>query len=326
MMTESPRISVVVPVYKVSQYIERCAESLLGQTFEDVEYIFVDDASPDDSRQKLEAVIAKYPGRDVRILTHEKNGGLPSSRRTGVGAARGEYVYNCDSDDWVEPDILECLYSAAKEKNADIVYCDFFLTFETGERYMSNPVYSTPDEMLRKGFLGGAAKWNVWNKLFRRSLYEGIEFPVDHFKGGEDMIVIEMMAKARSISYVPKALYHYVKTNSGAISEGFSPQRLVDVQYNAGHAMAALEEYPSDLTEEIAFFKLNVKLPFIISDSKQKYAVWKDWYPEANPYIMKNKSLPLRTRLVQWCASRNLWLLVRLYYVVVFKFAYRFIR
>lgn len=325
-MESTTKISVVVPVYKVSQYIERCAESLLQQTFKDVEYIFVDDVSPDDSRQKLEKIISKYPDRNVRILTHEKNSGLPSSRRTGISEARGEYVYNCDSDDWVEKDILEKMYSAALKKNADIAYCDFFLTFEDGERYMHNPEYNTPDEMLRKGFLGGAAKWNVWNKLFRRSLYEGIQFPVDHFKGGEDMIVIEMMTKAKSIAYVPFALYHYVKTNSGAISEGFSPQRLIDVKYNADKAIRALDQYAGDLTVEIAFFKLNVKLPFIISDSKEKYKVWKEWYPEANPFIMKNKNLPIRTRMVQLCAWKNLWVFVRLYYLVVYKFAYRFLR
>lgn len=321
---KQPRISVVVPVYKVSSFIERCAESLLSQTFDDVEFIFVDDASPDDSMQKLAAVIARHPDRDVRILTHEKNSGLPASRKTGVSEARGEYVYNCDSDDWVEPDILEKLYSAASAGDADVVYCDFFLTFEDGERYMSNPVYKTPDELLRKGFLGGLAKWNVWNKLFRRRLYEGILFPVDHFKGGEDMIVIEMLAKADKIAYVPEALYHYVKMNAGAISEGFSPQRLIDVKYNADKAISSLASYPADISEDIAFFKLNVKLPFIITDNKEKYKVWTEWYPEANPFIMKNKTLPFRTRLVQWMAWKGQWWFVRGYYALIYKALYRF--
>ena len=321
-MQPIPEISVITPVYKVSQYIERCAESLMRQTFDDVEFIFVDDASPDDSRAKLEAVIARYPGRNVRILTHEKNSGLPSSRKTGFEAARGRFIYHCDADDWVETDILEKMHAAAMANDADYVYCDFYLTFGTNERYMHNPAYSTPDEMLRKGFLSGDCKYNYWNKMARRELYEGVEFPVDHFKGGEDMVMIGILSRAKCLAYVPEALYHYVKTNSGAISEGFSEQRLIDIRYNAGQAMKVLESYPGDLSREIALFKLNVKLPFLLSNDTRKYKLWKEWFPEANAYIFENRELPLRTRLLQWAASRNLWLVVRLYYLIIFKFVY----
>lgn len=315
-------ISVITPVYKVSQFIERCAESLLGQTFDDVEFIFVDDCSPDDSVEKLEAVISRYPDRDVRILHHDRNRGLPSSRKTGFEASSGQYIYNCDGDDWVERDILEKMYGAAAENDADFVYCDFYLTFSDSERYMHNPTYKTPDEMLRKGFLSGDCKYNWWNKLAARELYTGVEFPVDHFKGGEDMVVIGMLSRARRLAYVPEALYHYVKTNSGAISEGFSQQRLDSIKYNCAHALKELESYPGDLTCEISLFKLNVKLPFLLSDDKRKYQVWKEWFPEANAYIFDNTELPLRTKLLQWCASRDLWLVVKIYYVLVFKFIY----
>lgn len=294
----------------------------MQQTFDDIEFIFVDDASPDDSRAKLEAVIAKYPKRNVRILTHEKNGGLPSARKTGVTAATGDYIYNCDGDDWPEVTLVEKLYNAAVANDADLVYCDFFLSFEKSERYMHNPVYYTPDEMLRKGFLSGDCKWNVWNKLFRRSLYEGVEFPVDHRKGGEDMIVIGMLSRAKAIAYVPEALYHYVKTNAEAISEGFSEQRLIDIQYNAGSALKALESYPYDISTEIALFKLNVKLPFLLSDDRRKYKVWSEWYPEANAYIWKNKELPFRTKFLEWMASKGCWWYVRLYFALVYKVMY----
>lgn len=317
-----PEISVIVPVYKVSAYVERCAESLMRQTFRDVEFIFVDDASPDDSRRKLEAVLEKYPERNVRILTHEKNRGLPSSRKTGTEVAAGKYVYQCDADDWLEAGLLEKMHSAAVVNDADFVYCDFFLTFGENERYMHNPAYSTPDEMLRKGFLSGDCKYNWWNKLIKRELLEGVEFPVDHFKGGEDMVVIGILSRAKRLAYVPEALYHYVKTNTGAISEGFSQQRLDSILYNATHAMKELENYPGDLAMEIALFKLNVKLPFLLSADKRKYEVWKEWFPEANGYIFCNKELPLRTKLLQWFAAEDMWLLVRLYYAVIYKFIY----
>lgn len=315
-------ISVIIPVYKVSAYIEHCAENLMRQTFDDVEFIFVDDASPDDSRQKLEAVVARYPERNVRILTHEKNSGLPSSRKTGSAVATGRYVYQCDADDWVETDMLEKMHKAAVDNDADFVYCDFFLTFGENERYMHNPAYSTPDEMLRKGFLAGDCKYNWWNKLIKRELLKGVEYPVNHFKGGEDMVVIGILSRAHRIAYVPEALYHYVKTNAGAISEGFSDQRLIDIRYNASQAMKALEAYPGDLTEDIALFKLNVKLPFLLSGDRRKYQIWKEWFPEANEYIFRNTELPMRTKLLEWCAAKDLWWIVRLYYSVVYKFIY----
>lgn len=315
-------ISVITPVFKVSQFIGRCAESLLSQTFEDVEFIFVDDCSPDDSVEKLQAVISRYPDRDVRILHHERNSGLPTARKTGFEASTGRFIYHCDGDDWVEKDILEKMYRAAVENDADYVYCDFYLTFADNERYMRNPAYKTPDELLRKGFLSGDCKYNYWNKLAARELYDGVEFPVDHFKGGEDMVMIEILSRAKRLAYVPEALYHYVKTNSGAISEGFSQQRLDSILYNCFHALKELEAYPGDLTKETALFKLNVKLPFLLSNDKRKYRLWKEWFPEANGYIFENTELPLRTKLLQWCAAKDLWLAVRLYYLLFYKFVY----
>lgn len=317
----NPAISVIVPIYNVSRFIGRCAESLMQQTFRDAEFIFVNDATPDDSVSILESVLAKYPERAVRLVSHERNQGLPASRKTGMKYAQGRFIYHCDGDDRVEPDLLEKMYKAAMDNGADYVYCDFFLTFGENERYMHNPAYGTPDEMLRKGFLSGACKYNYWNKLAARELYEGVVFPVDHRKGGEDMVMIGILSRARAVAYVPEALYHYVKTNTGAISESFSEQRLTDIKHNADTAISLLSDYDGDLTKEIALFKLNVKLPFLISNDKRRYKVWKEWYPEANGYAFANTELPFRTKFLQWCAAHNLWLFVRLYYRI-FKFRY----
>ena len=184
-------------------------------------------------------------------------------------------------------------------------------------------MFKTPEEALRVGYLSGTAKYNVWNKLIRRSLYKNVVFPVEHKKGGEDMIMFDVLSKATSIVYVPKALYHYVKFNENAISEKFSVQRLIDIRYNADQAISAVQRNcPQDLSEEIAFFKLNVKLPFIISDDREKWQIWREWYPEANPFIMKNRHLPMRTRLVQWFAAKNLWCFVAIYNLI-HKLLYR---
>ena len=121
------KVSVIIPFYKVERYIKRCATSLLTQTLDDVEFIFVDDASPDSSRDILLSVIKEHPEKAVTILTHQSNKGLPAARNTGLGVATGDYIYHCDSDDWLEPDMLEKLVGSAERNDADIVYCDFWM-------------------------------------------------------------------------------------------------------------------------------------------------------------------------------------------------------
>lgn len=319
-----PKISVITPVYNVKAFIGKCATSLMRQTFEDVEYIFVDDASKDGSIAILEEIVEQYPENKVRILHHESNKGLPSSRKTGIEAATGEYVFNCDGDDWVEETLLEKMYAAVAKKDADYAYCDFYLTYENSERYMPCPTYSTADEALRKGYLGGAMKYNVWNKLIRRSLYEGVEFPVDHKKGGEDMVMFYVLSRAKSVAHVPEALYHYIKINANAISEKFSEQRLIDIQYNTNYAISSVRKNGTGNYEtDIALFKLNVKLPFLITDDRRKYRVWEEWYPEANAYIWKNNVLPFRTKFIEWMAAKGQWWFIRLYYHVVYKIIYK---
>ena len=325
-MAEKNKVSVIIPVFKVSNYIERCACSLLEQTLKDVEYIFVDDASPDDSIDIVKACIERYPERkeQVRILVHEQNQGLPAARNTGLAVATGEYVFHCDSDDFVEREMLEEMYNAAKAQDTDIVYCDFYLSFEKNERYMSNPVYETAEDMFKKGLLGGAMKYNVWNKLVRRSLYtdNDIIFPAGHGMG-EDMTMIRLAACAKSMAYVPKAFYHYVKLNANAYSATMSERHKVDILFNVNDTVAFIQNKFGDaLDKEIAFFKLNTKLPFLITDDESQYKVWNEWWPEANKYICENKTQSFRTRMVQWFAAKGLFWAVKLYFKVVYKLVY----
>lgn len=319
------KVSIIIPVYKVESFIGRCARSLMEQTLTDVEYIFVDDASPDGSIGVLRQVLAGYPERSsqVRILTHPENKGLPAARNTGLAVAQGEYIFHCDSDDFVEPDMLEQLYRKATETDADIVWCDWWLSFAKNERYMKQPEYLTAIEAL-KGMLSGVMKFNVWNKLIRRTLYEenGITFPAGYGMG-EDMTIMRLFARASKVAYLPKAFYHYVQQNSGAFCKTFSQKHLSDVQHNAFVVTEDLKNlFGNALDMELAFFKLDVKFPFLISDDLAKYKLWKEWYPEANKYIMCNKRLSLRSRCVQWLAWKNQFWAVWLYYKLVYRVMY----
>lgn len=319
------KVSVIVPIFKVEQFIERCVRSLMEQTLREVEYIFVDDASPDGSMGVLHKTLADYPERakQVRILKHEQNKGLPAARNTGLAIAEGEYIFHCDSDDYVEREMLEEMYAKAKEQDADYLWSDFWLSFEQNERYMQVRSYDTPREALQ-GVLEGAMKYNVWNKLVRRSLYteSGIEFPAGHSMG-EDMTMIRLLACAKRVAYIPKAYYHYVRLNMSALTQTFSERHLIDIRHNVDQTVTFLRKVlGTGIEREVALFQLSVKLPFIISDKHTDYQRWKAWYPEANRYVWEAQSLPWRTKLMQWFAAKGQFWAVWLYYKAVYKLIY----
>lgn len=321
------KVSVIIPVYGVEKFISHCADSLMNQTMrEGVEYIFVDDASQDASMERLKSVLSKHPERtsQVKILVHERNMGLPAARNTGLAQAKGEYIFHCDSDDFVEPEMLETLYGKAKEKDADIVWCDWYLTFGSTERYMKQPDCNSPEDAL-KAMLGGAMKFNVWNKLVRRNLYidNAIVFPAGYGMG-EDMTMMMLFAYARKITYIPMAFYHYVKTNTAAFSQTYSARHLEELKYNVDRISSFIQSrYGNSMNKEIAFMKLEAKFPFLMSNGKGgKYKLWSMWYPEANRYIMQNTHTSMRRRLIQWCAGKNLFAFVWFHYVFLNKIVY----
>lgn len=313
------KVSVIIPVYKVEAYVERCVKSLMEQTFPDIEFIFVDDGSPDGSMDIVRRVSSEYK-RDVHILVHPENKGLPAARNTGLQECSGEWILHCDSDDWMEATMVEKLYNAAASEGADIAYCDYYLDFGGSRRRLGNPAFQDGETMVREGYFAGTAKFNVWNKLVRASLFQGISFPEGHAMG-EDMTMIPLTARAARVAYVPEALYHYFKLNPGAYSNAYSEKHLEDVLFNVKRTLESVRDYPFS-EKDIAFFKLNVKLPFLMSGEREQFRLWKEWFPEANGYIRENHFLPLRTRMVQLLAAKNLFFLVRLYCFAVDKVFY----
>lgn len=319
------KISVIIPIYGVERFIEKCAKSLFSQTLQDVEFIFVNDATKDKSIEILRQVLNQYPARknQVKILEHICNKGLPAARNTGLSVAEGEYIYHCDSDDWMEPDMLISLYEFACKGDLDYVWCDWFLSYNRKERYMSQKSFSTPINLVC-GMLSDSVKYNVWNKLVRRSLYLDyrISFPEGHSMG-EDMTMIKLASCAHKVGYLPKAFYHYVKTNNNAMTNQWKERSLNDVYYNVYDTLSFLDNHVIIPLEVQAFFKLNVKLPFLISLDKDLYYLWEKWFPEANSYIWKNHSISKRIRILQWMAAHRQWWYVYIHYYIIYKVIYR---
>ena len=323
------KVSVVIPVYGVEQFVGRCVRSLMEQTLDSVEFIFVDDATCDGSVGEIEKVIAHYPSRSsqVRILHHEYNLGLPAARNTGLGVASGEYVFHCDGDDYADREMLSQMYAFAKKGDYDIVWADWFLTYTDCERYMSQPSYSNPMDAL-KSMLSGGMKYNVWNKLVKRTVYtdNGIEFPAGYGMG-EDMTMMMLFALANSSGHLPKAYYHYVKTNANAFSQTYSKKHWAELLYNVQRILDFMHgKFGLQLERELHFFRLEAKFPLLIKGTlKENYRLWNELYTESNCHIMANQYISMRSRMLQWCAWKGQWWFVMVYYRLVFNGLYKIV-
>ena len=319
------KVSVIIPIYNVARFIVKCVDSLMQQTLKDVEYIFINDSTPDESMPLLSETLLKYPERknNIKIINHESNMGLPAARNTGLAIAQGEYIFHCDSDDYVESDMLEILYNDGCKNDSDIVWCDWFLTLQQNDYYRQQPAYSSPLEAV-KGMLTGKMVYNVWNKLVRRKLYvdNNITFPKGYAMG-EDMTMIMLFTCASKVSYVSKAFYHYVKLNANSYTNSFYAN-IKYLQYNVSRVASFLEtRYGNELNIEIASMKLEAKLPLLLTSQKKSYEKWCQLFPDANHYIWENKSVSFRLRCLEWFAWKRQFILVWLHYWLICKFYYQ---
>ena len=216
------KVSVIVPVYNVEDYIEKCLLSIQKQTLKDFECLIIDDGSPDNSIEKAKALI----GNDARFaISHKVNGGLSDARNYGLDLAIGDYVCFVDSDDYIEEDMLEKVYDNAVENDSDIVCFDLSYVYEDGRREVSKGAdfkvssYEENDEII---FINNSAN----NKLYRRKFMKDRSF----IKGMwyEDLASVPVwLAKAKRVSYVAEPLYNYVQRD-GSISHSADP-RIFDV-------------------------------------------------------------------------------------------------
>lgn len=205
-----PKVSIIIPVYGVEKYIERCARSLFEQTLDDIEYLFIDDCTPDKSVEILKRVLEEYPHRKSQVVIHrmEQNSGQAKVREWGMRNARGEYVIHCDSDDWVDVHMYEEMYNKAIEEDADVVVCDYVVTNDTSVIKTINACHAKSAKQLIENCLFQRDPWSLCNKLFNRKVYYNIEYPKCAM--GEDMATtIQLLWNCKTLSYINKPYYQY---------------------------------------------------------------------------------------------------------------------
>lgn len=294
------KVSVIVPVYNVEKYIERCVRSLLSQTLDGLEIIFVDDCSPDNSVDVINNVLNNFPPHylrsinNVRIIRHKNNKGVSAARNSGLKAATGDYVIFCDSDDWVEPTMYEKLYQMAMNNRADIVGCDFICEY-TNRNEIYTEIDGNEDKItLLSSYL--AQSWNsVWNLLAKRTLYIDNHLNFDEGYGmAEDYALsIKLLYYAQSYAHCSEALYHYDRTNEESIChqsclKGKNEKLNEDwikltIQVNDFFKLTNIYK---DLEEALAWRILTAKATWLFNKDKRKE--YRLLCPECNKYIDSN--------------------------------------
>ena len=283
-----PKVSVVIPVYNAEKYIERCASSLFEQTLDDIEYIFVDDCSSDNSIQILNHIVEQFPKRksQVRILSHSVNTGQSGARRDGMKAATGDYIIHCDADDWVEQDMYEKMFCKAISSGADAVCCDMVMEFSESQTYLKyNSDYS--DHQLMYDCIApiSVEYCSMCNRLISRAVFD--RYNIEPFEGvnmWDDVgLSIRLRYYIQRNEVINEPLYHYNRQNEtsttrrpvfGRIKEQVDCVKQLERFF---YCEGAIRQY----ARFMSLIKLVAKQDLFNLDLD----IWKSVFPESHRYI-----------------------------------------
>ena len=217
-------ISVIVPIYNVEQYLNQCLQSICSQSYKNLEIILVDDGSSDRCPELCDV----WAEKDSRIrVIHKQNGGLSDARNAGMAYAKGEYMAFVDSDDWIEKDLYQKLWSELHQNNAQIAACGIVKVFETTseeQKIYSKQKIFTNEEALQTLLKGQDFCAVAWNKLYKRDVIEDIRFPVGRLHEDE-FFTYRVIANASKLVLVPEAKYYY-RQRAGSIMDKWTIRHL----------------------------------------------------------------------------------------------------
>lgn len=217
MNQENALISIIIPVYKVEKYLEKCIQSVINQTYENLQIILVDDGSPDNCGK----ICDEYAKKDHRIeVIHKSNGGLSDARNKGLEIAKGEYIGFVDSDDYIEADMYEVLYNLLKQYNADVSICNFY-TVSQGKISIKNADNGINEynriEILKEILLDKNIQSYAWNKLYKKELFDEIKYPIG--KKYEDIgTTFYLLEKCNKVVVTGKSEYYYINRQDSIVN------------------------------------------------------------------------------------------------------------
>lgn len=281
------RVSILVPIYNVERFFARCIESIFSQTYQDIEYVFVNDHTPDGSMGVLGRMCEKYPFRanNVKIIENANNQGIAKVRNTLLENAGGDYVLFVDSDDWIEPDMVELMANEAMSRNADVVGCDYYEDYESRSVVVRQEYPSGHDEAMKAMTLL-KIKGVLWKLLIRRDILmqNDLRFiPTIHF--AEDYIFCcKLFYYSHVFASVNKPLYHYIQYNPNNYSSTDIDKRVESF----ARAIREVERFYRQegvyekLEKELTVRKFLVKSQYVLDNGHVNIRKWSRLFPESN--------------------------------------------
>ena len=317
-MQKSIKVSILIPIYKVERYLEKCLDSVFTQTYQNVDYVFVNDCSPDNSLQVLKDTICKH-GIDKNryvIIDHEQNEGIAVSRADCIKHATGDYVLFVDSDDWIEDNAVEQMILATKNGSIDIVGCDYIDEFGSGKKAYHKETYAETCQENLVRCLNYDVSPVLWKLLIKRSLFENIKITPGLNIGEDYSISIKLYYYAKSFQALNQAFYHYVHYNQSKLSY----QRLrsvndhVSIVNEVETFMKEKGIYYDEAAHRLQLRKFNIKSNFL---TKQLWDLeaYNTVFPEAKgvwrqmPYTRKEK-------MKFWLAENRLYSPFKIIYTI----------
>ena len=297
---DNPIVSVLIPVYHVEQYIERCARSVFNQSYQNLEYIFVDDASDDASIDILKRIIPDYPDRseNIHIIRHNKNKGLASARNTAVANSHGDFVFHVDADDWVETNAIELLVKKQQETNADIVSGEALDDNNGVKTKHQTSGWDLDKETLLSRLLTYKANPTLWRRLIRRKLYSDNHIKAnEQGSGGEDFQVLPRLVYfANKVSGIDDVIYYYNISNQQSITNNVSIklesqiQGLISVKEIVSF-FSDKEPHLRDLVAGMDVRNIHFRMMYNINNRNKKgFDVFLKYMKESNPKYWKQVS------------------------------------
>lgn len=305
---ETPKISIIIPVFNVEPYVERCARSLFAQSMRELEYIFVDDCSPDMSISIINTVLQDFPMRknSVTFIKHTENKGLTSARNSGLAVAKGEFVMHCDSDDWLSNDMCQKLYASASASNSDIVYSDFYMVFNSGMKVCNTLEVNDNRYTFLKRYMMGLTV--LWNFIAKRQLYDEYQLrSPEYITYCEDFhLSIRLFYYASKISKVSEPLYYYNRTNVTSLLNTPNIKAREDslMCFNEVANFLRTQGVYDYFEKEICWRILNSKQDWILS--KSTHDLFLNILPESNKYLIDCPYLNFKVKVLIWCKLHHM--------------------
>ena len=305
------RISIIITIYKSEKYIRKCAQSLFEQTLDEIEYIFVNDATPDKSISILKSVLNNYPSRMpyVKIINLTQNKGVSNARRIGIENATGEYIIHCDSDDYVDKDMYEKLHLKAKETDADIVGCNFQHEF-SDIQYVFHQQYAKNMEENIRNLINGKIFPSLCTSLTRRCLIteNNISFPIGLNMGEDLFFNLQLYLHSKKIVGMAWAPYHYQHNENSSCVQRTRESIDSDIAI-AGMIEETMKE--NNLNEkyakDIEYRKFFSKLPLMTDlNNDNNYKDWLSIYPETNDIIWEYDQIDWKKKTELWLSANHM--------------------